>query len=265
LDLGLQLNPPWDRNTAFCYKCLGRLTRLEAERLRPSSDQFERLIAASRNLLEKAIHLFPQVSETNLDREGEVGDCYSLMGRTCMTAGDLRGATAAAREASSRITDATSKDFADLQILLGDIAAARGNKDAAISHYDEVIASAGNEDAERSEIAARAHFRKGIVTRSSHCLDSAAAIWADLEEDENADNARWHSLVFSKKVPAGAEKLLSMKSPSIRVEALRIHAERLAALPGGAHGRRSEPDKKYWERLIDQAQTNVAISHVDWE
>jgi hypothetical protein len=107
LERGRELR--WDRNTAFCYKCLGRLCRLEAERAGWESDQFPQFIAESRQLLLKAIELFPHVNESNLDREGEVGDCYSLLGRTCMAARDLLGAEAAAREACSRIVDTTSK------------------------------------------------------------------------------------------------------------------------------------------------------------
>ena len=76
LSLGHALH--WDRNTAYCYKCLGRLYRMEAERSLQNKPEFDRLIALSMNWLKQAIELFPKVNESNLDRNGEVGDCWKL-------------------------------------------------------------------------------------------------------------------------------------------------------------------------------------------
>ena len=65
-----------------------------------------------------------------------------------------------------RARDVTSKDYADLQILLGDLAYAEHDTDAAVNYYNHAISSAGTGDPERSEIAARAWFRKGEVAKS---------------------------------------------------------------------------------------------------
>src|SRR5262249_45845113 len=155
-----------------------------------------------------------------------------------------------------RITDKTSKDYADLQILLGDLAKAKGDKDAATSFYDEAIAVAGTDDAERSEISARAHFQKGLLAGSSAELDKAAQIWADLDEDHNADEARWQSLKLSKRIPAGAEAILAIESSSVRVEVLRLHEARIETLGRKFRGRRSDPDKNYWQDVVREAKKN---------
>ena len=72
----------WDRNTAFCLKCLGRLKRMQAEGHRDSHQRVE-LLAASVKLLQEAIGEFRK-----LKLEAEVGDCYSLLARTHLVAGE---------------------------------------------------------------------------------------------------------------------------------------------------------------------------------
>lgn len=255
----------WHRNTAFCLKCLGRLFRMEAEQHRNDQAEFQALLSSSISHLEEAIHTFPQVTEmTDADRSSEVGDCQSLLGRTYLVAENLQKADVAAREAIDRLTDVASKDYADLQILLGDLAYARHDVEAAGNYYDDAIQAAGTSDAERSEIAARAFFQKGLATRSAHFFDEAAEIWTTLEENELADNSRWHSMVLGERVPKSSRDILSGESPSVRAETIRLHEARLEALSGSYRGRRSEPDKNYWTELIPEAKKNVAVRHVEW-
>ena len=237
--LKLGENLGWDRNTAYCLKCVGRLYRMEAERAERGSDQFNGLVRSSIESLEQAILKFPIVSDhTIAERTAEVGDCYSLLGRTFLVAGDLKRATDTAREAINRITDQTSKDYADLQILLGDLAKVRGDRAAAEACYDEAIQVTGGDDAQKSEIAARAWFQKGVVTSASHCFNKAAEIWRALDEPENADRAEWESLRLAKRIPAGAIKVLGNESPSVRLEVFRQYEAQLAGLSGGHRGRR---------------------------
>jgi tetratricopeptide (TPR) repeat protein len=263
LQLGREIG--WDRNTAYCLKCLGRLLRMEAAGIREDKAKREQLIAASIEHLRQAIDLFPRVSElSEADRTSEVGDCFSLLGRTYLSAGDRAKANEAARQAIARITDQTSKDYADLQILLGDLASAGNDKAAAESYYDTAVRVAGTSDAERSEIAARAWFQKGKVMRQQACFQKAAEIWERLEEDENSDRAKWESMVIGGDVPSSAIAILEEESPSVRVEMLRLHQARLELLSGPSRGRRSEPDKNYWRSLIPDARRNVAVRHIDW-
>jgi tetratricopeptide (TPR) repeat protein len=256
LELGQALH--WDRNTAYCYKCLGRLYRMEAEKNRQNKAECDRLIALSVEWLNQAIALFPNINESNLDRAGEVGDCYCLLGRTYLVAGNNARAEKAARESLKLLTDETSKDFADLQILLGDMSARR-DAELARSFYDKAIEVAGVVDAERSEIAARAYYRRGRLLKSAASLDKAAEIWERLEEDGNAADAHWHSLVLSERVPKEAQAVLETAKPAVRVEAIRMHEARLAELVSPSRGRRSKTDKSYWLELIGTAEQNVAI------
>ena len=206
LQLGRDIE--WYRNTAFCLKCLGRLFRMEAEQHSRHEPKFHELLNASVNYLERAIDGFPNATELNeADRSGEVGDCQSLLARAHLVRGELQKATAAAREAIQRITDASSKDYADLQILLGDLALERHDADGAVRFYDDAIKAAGSEDAEKSEIAARACFQKGLATKSNVAFDAAAEIWTKLEEDELAAEASWHSMLLTRRVPAAAKRI----------------------------------------------------------
>ena len=109
LDLGLDIY--WDRNTAFCHKCIGRLKRMEAE---ATQDDRQRtaLLKESFELLSQAIDEF-----TKLGLEAEVGDCYSLLARTHFVDDDRQAARNAIAEADDRLVDPTTKDFLDLQIL----------------------------------------------------------------------------------------------------------------------------------------------------
>lgn len=264
LELGREIG--WDRNTAYCLKCIGRLLRMEAIQSRDDVDRRTKLFESSVDHLRQAIDLFPRVSElSEPDRTSEIGDSFSLLGRTYLAAGDEVRAEEASRQAIECITDQTSKDYADLQILLGDLLNHRGDKSAAESCYDTAIRVAGTSDAERSEIAARAWHQKGKVTRQRICFEKAADIWKRLEEDENSDLARWEGKIVGGEVPPGTTNLFDSESPSVRMEVLRLHEARLAMLSSGAsRGRRSEPDKNYWKSLVSEGRRNVAVRHINW-
>ena len=254
----------WHRNTAFCLKCLGRLFRMEAEQHREDEAKFRELLDCSIDYLGRATQAFHRVTELDdATRETEVGDCQSLLGRSHLVAGDLAKADAMAREASKRITDRTPKDYADLQILLGELAYEKHDTTAALSLYDAAIEAAGTGDAETSEIAARAYLQKGIATGSRAWCERAADIWAELEEEERADEARWHSMVFDGGVPSAARRVLKEESASIRVEAMRLHKDALEGLTS-ARGRRSEPDDGHFRELLPEARKNVRVRHVEW-
>ena len=254
----------WWRNTAFCLKCLGRLFRMEAEQQRGNEEKFRELLRSSIGYLEDAIVSFGKTTElSDAERSAEVGDCRSLLSRTYLVAGDLVKARLAARDAIGRIKDVTSKDYADLQILLGELTYAEGDADAAISYYDAAIKAAGTSDPERSEIAARALLQKGRAAKSMSSLDQAATIWEKLEEDEPANDARWRSMVLGGRVPATAQRILKEESASVRVETIRLHEAELAGLRRSL-GRRSEPAESHWRQLLPEAKKNVAVRHIEW-
>ena len=254
----------WSRNTAFCLKCLGRLLRMEAEQYKRNEEEFGELLDLSINYLERAIVSFKGATElSRAERSAEVGDCQSLLGRAHLVAGNLLKARLAAREAIDRVRDIASKDYADLQILLGELAYAEGHADAAVDYFDAAIRAAGTSDPERSEIAARALFQKGQATESRKAFDQAAEIWGKLEEDERAHDASWRSMVLDGRVPAGAQRVLKGESASVSVEVIRLHEAGLAEL-GSSRGRRSEPGQEYWQELLPDAKKMVAVRHIEW-
>ena len=221
-------------------------------------------MGSSIDYLERAIVSFGGVTElSDVERATEVGDCHSLLGRAHLVAGDLVKAKVAAREAVERTRDVTSKDYADLQILLGDLAYAEHDTDAAVNYYNHAISSAGTGDPERSEIAARAWFRKGEVAKSKGAFDRAAEIWGRLDEVERADEASWQSLLLAGRVPSVAEGVLDGESASVRVETMRLYEEAVEGM-GSYRGRRSEPGVGYWSELLPDARRNVAFRRIEW-
>ena len=256
----------WKRNTAFCHKCIGRLFRMEAEEHRRSGNEVEarNCLAQSVDRLQKAITCFTDnADEIGQDALTEVGDCQSLLARTYLEAGETQKAWAAAREAAKLIEDELSKDFADLQIVLGDLEFIGRNVDAAVSFYEAAIRVADTADAEKSEIAARAWFRMGIATNSNSCLDKAADIWTSLDEDENVAIANWHKVLLNDGLSKDTIEILDREHPAVRVEAVRLHKERVKSA-GGARGRRAEAPATYWMAQIQNAKRNVTIRHKDW-
>jgi tetratricopeptide (TPR) repeat protein len=234
----------WHRNTAFCLKCLGRLSRLRAEEANDTDEKREHL-TASESQLKQAIESFSANVTEFGPKSSEVGDCYSLLARTYLARGDTVGATDAAKEAANRIERETVKDYADLQIVLGDLALAKGDRDAAVSFYSDAVNIADGDDAERSEIVARALLHLGRATSNNGALSRAADIWTRLDDS------------------SAREQLMKAPSP-VRVEAWRLHSELLASMTSKPLGRRSEPSAEYWRVKIAEATKNITVRRRDW-
>ena len=118
------------KNSAFCSKCRGRLYRMEAE-ISQDKDRRDANLRQSIALLEDAIHRFIALYGP---MDPEVGDCYSLLGRTYLVAKNFGRAEESIRKAYERIEDRNSKDYFDLVILSGDLEVERGNRrDAALT------------------------------------------------------------------------------------------------------------------------------------
>ena len=178
LALGRKL--PWPRNTAFCLKCLGRLSRIRAE---ATDDSIARdaFLAKSESYLVDAIAEFTALPDR--DRHAEIGDCHSLLGRTLLVANRFDEARAAALEAESLLSASAGKDYQDLQILHGDLAGPH-DPQSAEGFYTAVIYQCARDDARYSEIYARAYYSRArsrlAQGRRSHAkadFQAAAEIW----------------------------------------------------------------------------------------
>ena len=260
LELGRAIH--WDRNTAFCNKCLGRLKRMESEAVQDDSRRVT-LIYASVYLLREAIDGF-----TKLGLEAEVGDCYSLLARTYLVAADRQAARAAIREADKRLVDSTTKDYCDLQIVKGDLML-HSSRESAERIYTEVLTEDGDGDAQKSEIVARAYLHRGKVRaalgdnyKALADFRRAVKIWDELK-DPTADFAHWEIERTATWVDKETEPLLTREPVGVRVRAARIVRDETAKRPVGRSQRKKLP-LEYLRGVIGRAQEQYVMDRPAW-
>lgn len=263
--LELARNAGLDRTLAFCLKCLGRLCRMEAEAMPPGEERTAKL-EESVALLREAIAKFSSLIGIG-SAHPEVGDCYSLLGRTFLVQRQLRDAGNVIREAYRLITDETSKDYIDLLILNGDYDAANGEPRSANSLYDRAIEISMSPDPEVSEMRARALLQRGSNQEAQgnkpgaeRDYVAAAEIWNSLEDYESAAIASWKNLCLTAPLSEPTLKTLNQERVIVRVETLTIHLSRLKQTTGKTTvARRSEPPQEYWKQTIIEAKARLAL------
>jgi tetratricopeptide (TPR) repeat protein len=267
LDLGRKI--PWDRNTAFCIKCLGRLMRLQAEQETDAGEK-AKLLSESERYINDAIRTFATVEDVG-PADPEVGDCYSLLSRTQLRAGKRRDAEKSARKARELLTDKNSKDYLDYCILMGDIEASWCRWRDAVPYYEEVLTKVQDGDAEKSEIYARAYFARGKarleMDEQAHAVldfERSAKIWRELEDTYNASRADWAIIKETRGLKQSTIALLEKESFPVRVETYRLYEASSQGGSGKAIAHRAEPSKAGWNQLIRDARRNVAIQERHW-
>jgi tetratricopeptide (TPR) repeat protein len=258
----------WERNTAFCEKCIGRLYRTMAEEAK-KVDEKAKLLQMSADYLQKAIARFSASAEFG-PQSVEVGDCYSLLGRTHLVANARGEARRAVRRASTLVPPTGGKDYMDLRILEGELLEAT-DQGAADVCYSEVVDIKGDADSEKSDIVARAYFRRGLNRAEMKSIDAAVAdllraeaLWEQLGEYSNAARAAWKRFRLQGVVPKSALRSLTAESVLVRVAAMKEHQNRVAAFTGTRVARRSEPGPEYWLQMIKDARARVAVNSVTW-
>jgi tetratricopeptide (TPR) repeat protein len=259
----------WERNTAFCRKCIGRLLRMEAER--KTGDERSMFLQKSVNLLEDAIVAFSSSPEFG-PGHAEVGDCYSLLGRTHLVNGDIGAADAAVRKSYEILSPGDGKDYIDLRILNGDIEIHRGNYLVALNSLDDALSHIGGESAVLSELTARVHYGRGRALHLAgdrpaavNAYRGAFAIYRDLNELERAAEALWQALCLEGRVPDSLMPLLQQHRFLVRTHCVVLHEERLTGRAVRVLARRSEsPSEKYWHQLIEDARARAASEERDW-
>ncbi len=263
LDVGERLK--WHRNTAFCLKCLGRLSRMQAEAASDASVRTALLVESQTSLLQ-AIDAFTRLDDT--DRDDEVGECYSLLGRTLLVGRRLTEANDAVKEAGRRLHDLVSKEYQDLQILRGDLVVEKDPR-LAESFYSEVINLGAKTDAQYSEIRARAFYARALCReKQRHTadakkdFDAAAEIWSNLQ-DPAESLAAWGALRAGGRLPVDPE-FLNNEAAAVRVRAVRIQQERVRGVGARPARRNASLEPAYVRRLIDEAKRQLAIEEIDW-
>ena len=242
------------KNLAFCKKCLGRLKRLRAE-AESNLEVKHAFFKDSVQCLREAVSLFG-----NLDDDREVGDCYSLLGRTYLSTGDVRTARECVEEAMRRI-DADSKDYLDLRILEGDICLATGGDAKALEAFEEVIDLTSEPDYQISEIVARAHrqraqalMRMGRNADAEFAFAEAQRIWKHYGDDNLAAEAEWGGIRASETLERRTIRLLEAEEPLVRCRAVRLYRERQSKRSRRVVAQRVGADDTVWKNLIKEAK-----------
>lgn len=267
LQLGQDIG--WDLNTAYCKKCMGRLFRLQAEK--EQGGQKATLLAQSVESLNEGIERFGKLGDFG-PTHPEVGDCYSLLGRTYLVAGRFREADAAVQKAHNLISDQGSKDYLDLTILSGDLQVAQGNRQMAASFYDTALKLKEHDDPEVSELRARAYMararnREAMNDKRGALSDygNAFVLYQQLGEREEAAKAQWEQFRLKDQVPREALPLLQAEERyTVRVAALLLHQEQSGARRSTVLAQRQTASKTYWQQLIRDARSQVAREEQEW-
>ena len=202
LKLGQDLQ--WGRNTAYCEKCLGRLRRLQAEK--SNADERQALFQESVALLQKAAERFSGLSEFG-PIHPEVGDCFSLLARTYLMAGQPTETLEAIGKAKEILQPRDGKDYFDLLIVIGDYESRYGNKETALEHYRTAIEGLDVEFSDSSEVLARAllgraHLQEtgGKIDLALNDLEKVKEIYSQLDEQNNWAKISWQIAVLRKEV-----------------------------------------------------------------
>lgn len=260
----------YDRNTAFVQKCRGRLHRVQAEQaMNPALRR--PLLKVSIELLKDAIERFGKLEQFGPEHE-EVGDCYSLLGRTHLEAGNVLLGSECAEKARTLLTDMNSKDYLDLLILEGDIAAARLDFTLADAKYLEASELVGCDDSEKSEIGARALLRRGLNAEkagrdkaSAECdLIAARDIWKDCGDYYWAASAELARLKLVAPLPRDVERQIMKIAPNVAVHLIRRWRQATATQSSTTLAQRSELTEIAWKKLVRAAKEDDALRHRHW-
>lgn len=258
-----------DENMAFCYKCMGRLRRMEAEGL-PKGALRDAKLDESVGLLTKAIDHFSIISKFGPNHP-EVGDCYSLLGRTYLVQGRLTQARVEVGKAYERITDRVSKDYIDLKILDADIEAG-SDRGRAEDLYNQAIELATDTNSEISEMRARAFLQRGRnraargmqlagarhKEEAARDFKEAARIWLSLGELKSAATAQWEEMLLDDQISPDTFRTLEQESTPVKVKTIELLRQAMAPHQGKRVAQRASVPRGFLEDLIKKARLVVA-------
>ena len=252
----------WPRNDAFCAKCAGRLDRMLAEQT--DSDDRQGLLQSSETQLREAIGLFEALRE-----EEEIGDAWSLLARTYLVWQRYNDVHVAIDEARKRLFTGPNKDYVDLVLVEADWERLRprGNLPRAGALYREALELATHDQADRSEMRARALTGLAELVGSqegSRMLEEAARIYTDLQEADSAARARLRAIALARRlVPELEAKQLD---PLDLFYAHQVHFEHQRELAKvGVEHRTPRRDKAYWNSVVGDGRLRAAAERRPWQ
>jgi tetratricopeptide (TPR) repeat protein len=262
LELGSEIG--WERNTAFCLKCEGRIMRMQAEMA--NNDRRATLLIESAQSIGHAITQFSSMAEIG-PTHPEVGDCFSLLARTYLVARQYGDAKNALRQAYELIPQNGSKEHLDLLILTGDLQVATGEGEEAENTYTQALLLPEAADVQKSEIFARGFYQRAKLRekrqRTSQAVqdyDQAAKLWLDLQEYENSARARWQGIYLRvPKEKQVLDEIANEESFLVRITAYDLYLDRYPAPQ--AIGRRKQPTNQQVTQLLKDARQQTAIQY----
>jgi tetratricopeptide (TPR) repeat protein len=268
LELGKRLG--WDRNTAYCLKCRGRLLRMRGVVADDPNDR-NRLSSESETLLRAAIAAFSSSTEFGPDHP-EVGDCRSLLARTLFVAGRRREAWSELMAAHDLLErEQGQKDWADAFILEAEMLADENDARGALDCLNRVLeAFPASPDTDATEISARALALRGRVRAAQDSvaaasdLDHAAALYEALEDHYRADQQTWARLCILNAVPLELQGHLDEEHVSVRVAAVSIFERGLSASSSRAVGQRRGASRAHIRQVISEARLEAHRRELRW-
>jgi tetratricopeptide (TPR) repeat protein len=255
-----------DASLAYSAKCLGRYHRIVAE-----DDLDKRMdeLRLSEDRLHEAIQRFSVLAAYGPEHL-EVGDCLSLLGRTYLVGKKYAKAREVVTQAYPLLADTNSKEFLDLLILIGELHMRRDAK-AALSYFTEAIELRLDLDLSVTEMRARAFRQRGLAYSQLDRKGEAATdfresieIWTELNEVAAAAQAKWDLFYLEKRLSVADFQFLEQYAPTIRVNAIEIHLTKLTSQHKPHLGRRLQPDRRYWEQLVKEAEKQDALNNIEW-
>lgn len=249
---------------AYSAKCTGRLRRIEAEVETIGLNDRHSKLSESIGMLARAAQHFDEIRNMP-----EVGDCYSLMARTHLVAGDLVAARDKLDRALARIPEDGGKDRVDVLILAGDIAEAYDDTNEALLYYDRAVKKAESPGRELTEMRARALRQRARVKRkmgnkvaAEADFKEAARIWGKLEEPNFAAEVEFEMFDLSVGLSENSKTLLLKETATVRAQVMKLHVDKLRGheLKGTTvAGRKIDPPLQYWKDLIRRAHELVGF------
>jgi hypothetical protein len=151
------------------------------------------------------------------------------------------------------------------------LAAAERERDQADDYYEQALGPVPAGDAERSEIRARALYRRGLSRRAGgqvgaaiHDLEEASRIWGALDEHRSAAAPAWEAICLDTALPPALLQHLEREAVEVRVAAVDVYRRRLSACKGNLPRPLAQASREACEQCITEAREWVAVHIIDW-
>lgn len=256
----------FSRNIAFCFKCRGRLFRMQMEEAHESGDRnlAKSFFDKSVTDLQQAVEAFYALGESK--NSPEIGECHSLLARTLLSAGDGGGAQASLERAEEKLIVSGTKAFLDMRLLKAELLISQQKIDEANSVLREirqslqVAAVAG--DFLSSEILARTlivvasvEAKRGKTTAASEAFLAAARIYDKQGLGKKANLFYWKSVESKHAFQHRVTAILNEFQPNIRLAAYNeLQRNKVTQCTGERTLARriGGEDDTVWRRLLDR-------------